>query len=398
MKMIRKLLHGISYTFTILRRKIWKSIAVVFAVAAFAILICVMGSAIQKQEILLEEMYEQFKVNIVIMDKYAARNEDLEMNSIYATLFMNEDSVLYEYIDDVKIRSKGDEKAVIFNQDDIQIGSLNVVGLTYIPDEVEFGVAITIAEGYDQNILTGDRSVCIVPSSICGIGGYVFIKTDDDQEAMKYEVVGTYEQDKEIIFCPYLNYNENLSGTNNNIYRLESSIKDAEQVNIIENILLGYFIEPSITGVTPIGLNEVSLFYEHSFVIPKGNLDEAIDPVKADIRKLKIVEPFIFAFSVAIGFVISMLSIKNRKAEFAVMRSLGASGIYVFFESFFEQAILCIIGTSTGTLISYFAYNGLSISQVNKILIFIACYLSGAMIEAVNIAGIKVMKIMKANE
>lgn len=398
MKMIHKLLYGISYTFTILLRKIWKSLAVILSVAAFAILICVMEATIQKQEILLDAMYEQFKVNIVIMDKYAARNEDLEMNSIYATLFMNEDSVLYEYIDDVKIRSKGDEKATIYDQDEMQIGSLDVVGLTYIPDQAEFGVSITIAEGYDQNILAGDSPVCIVPSGICDIGGYIYIKTDNNDDAVKYEVIGTYEQEKEIIFCPYLSYNENLSDENNNIYSLESSIKDAEQVNAIENILLGYFIEPSITGVTPIGLNEVGLFYGYSFVIPKGNFDEAIDPIKADIKKLKIVEPFIFVFSVAIGFIISMLSIRNRKAEFAVMRSLGASGIYVFFESFIEQAILCVIGTAAGTVISYFAYNGLSLSQANKVFIFIACYLSGAMIEAINIAGIKVMKIMKANE
>jgi hypothetical protein len=51
-----------------------------------------------------------------------------------------------------------------------------------------------------------------------------------------------------------------------------------------------------------------------------------------------------------------------------------------------------------GTLISWIVFNQLSPTQINKIAIFITCYLFGTVIEAIRIACIKVMKIMKANE
>jgi ABC-type antimicrobial peptide transport system permease subunit len=93
-----------------------------------------------------------------------------------------------------------------------------------------------------------------------------------------------------------------------------------------------------------------------------------------------------------------MLSIRNRKAEFAVMRSMGASGGYVFYISFIEQAVLCLIGALIGVLVSLIGFKQLSATQINKVLIFIGCYLAGTAIEALRIASVKVMKIMKAND
>ena len=86
MKFIRIFLHSLSYTFNTLIRKIFKSIAVVICVATFAILICVMDYTIQKQGNLLLDMYEQYKVNIVVLDKFAENKEDLEINNKWLEL------------------------------------------------------------------------------------------------------------------------------------------------------------------------------------------------------------------------------------------------------------------------------------------------------------------------
>jgi ABC-type antimicrobial peptide transport system permease subunit len=343
-------------------------------------------------------MYEQFKINLVIMDKTASYAEDLNMNKKYASLFMDDKNILYRNLDNLKIRSKGEEQISVADEDGEFIASLSVIGLTYLPELSEFNVSVETGNDFESSILMSGRNVCIIPSGISSIGSYIYIKTEKVEESVEYLVIGTYEQEESIFFCPYLNYSELLSVSSNNIYSLESDISNTKAINDIENYLLRYFIQPSIAGVTPIGKNDLDLMYAFSFVIPKGNLEEAIDPIKADIKKLQILEPFIFVFSIAIGFIISMLSIKNRKAEFAVMRSMGASGGYVFYISFIEQAVLCIMGASIGTLISWFSYSQLSDQQLNKIAIFVVCYLLGTIIEAICIASIKVMKIMKANE
>ena len=398
MNILRKFTHSISYTFTILLRRAVKSLAVILSITAFTILICLMEFTIQEQENLLSDMYEQFKINLVIMDKTASYAEDLNMNKKYASLFMDDKNILYRNLDNLKIRSKGEEQISVADEDGEFIASLSVIGLTYLPELSEFNVSVETGNDFESSILMSGRNVCIIPSGISSIGSYIYIKTEKVEESVEYLVIGTYEQEESIFFCPYLNYSELLSVSSNNIYSLESDISNTKAINDIENYLLRYFIQPSIAGVTPIGKNDLDLMYAFSFVIPKGNLEEAIDPIKADIKKLQILEPFIFVFSAAIGFVISMLSIKNRKAEFAVMRSMGASGGYVFYISFIEQAVLCIMGASIGTLISWFSYSQLSDQQLNKIAIFVVCYLLGTIIEAICIASIKVMKIMKANE
>lgn len=398
MNILRKFTHSISYTFTILLRRAVKSLAVILSITAFTILICLMEFTIQEQENLLSDMYEQFKINLVIMDKTASYAEDLNMNKKYASLFMDDKNILYRNLDNLKIRSKGEEQISVADEDGEFIASLSVIGLTYLPELSEFNVSVETGNDFESSILMSGRNVCIIPSGISSIGSYIYIKTEKVEESVEYLVIGTYEQEESIFFCPYLNYSELLSVSSNNIYSLESDIFNTKAINDIENYLLRYFIQPSIAGVTPIGKNDLDLMYAFSFVIPKGNLEEAIDPIKADIKKLQILEPFIFVFSAAIGFVISMLSIKNRKSEFAVMRSMGASGGYVFYISFVEQTVLCIIGTMLGTLISWVAFSQLSSTQINKIAIFIVCYLFGTAIEAIRISCIKVMKIMKANE
>jgi cell division protein FtsX len=398
MNILRKFTHSISYTFTILLRRAVKSLAVILSITAFTILICLMEFTIQEQENLLSDMYEQFKINLVIMDKTASYAEDLNMNKKYASLFMDDKNILYRNLDNLKIRSKGEEQISVADEDGEFIASLSVIGLTYLPELSEFNVSVETGNDFESSILMSGRNVCIIPSGISSIGSYIYIKTEKVEESVEYLVIGTYEQEESIFFCPYLNYSELLSVSSNNIYSLESDISNTKAINDIENYLLRYFIQPSIAGVTPIGKNDLDIMYAFSFVIPKGNLEEAIDPIKADIKKLQILEPFIFVFSIAIGFIISMLSIKNRKAEFAVMRSMGASGGYVFYISFIEQAVLCIMGASIGTLISWFSYSQLSDQQLNKIAIFVVCYLLGTIIEAICIASIKVMKIMKANE
>ncbi|OQB53420.1 MAG: FtsX-like permease family protein [Firmicutes bacterium ADurb.Bin146] len=396
--MLRKITHSISYTFTILFRKPIKSLAVILSITAFTVLICLMEFTIQKQEDLLSDMYEQFKINLVIMDKSASYSEDLSMNKKYASLFMDKENVLFENLSNLKIRSKGEEEITVTDEYGDYITSLNVIGLTYLPDTSEFDVTTEMGIDYDNSMLMSGRNVCIVPNRISSIGSYVYIKSEKVEELVEYLVIGTYEQEDIIFFCPYLNYSELLASSSNNIYSIESDISNTKAINDIEIFLLKYFIEPSIAGVTPVGTNELGLQYAFSFVIPKGNLEEAIDPIKADIKKLQILEPFVFVFSIAIGFIISMLSIKNRKAEFAVMRSIGASGKYVFYISFIEQAVLCIIGASIGALISWLSYSQLSDQQLNKIMIFVACYLLGTIIEAISIASLKVMRIMKASE
>jgi ABC-type lipoprotein export system ATPase subunit len=95
---------------------------------------------------------------------------------------------------------------------------------------------------------------------------------------------------------------------------------------------------------------------------------------------LEKVKPIIFILSASIGFIACMLFIRNRKPEFANMRSLGTSKGLVFTEAFFEQSLFGITGTLIGIGI-YFILHGSGAKFIAQdILIFIACYLAGAIV------------------
>ena len=396
--LLRRIAHSLSYTFTILIRKAVKSIAVVLSIAAFTVLICLLEFTIHKQEQLLDKLYKKFDIDIIIMDSAGAYPDNLELDRLYASVFMNENNILGKNTDNLKIRSSGKETISVTNEYGEVITEISVVGLTYLPDMAEFNVSVYVGNKFDKSVLMSGSRVCIVPGRMKGLGDCIYIKTEKVEEPIEYLVIGTYDETEDIFFCPYLNYSELLTSSVNNIYSLKCEITDTKALEELETFLMNYFTKPTIAGITPRGLNALDLKYTHSFVMPKGNFEEATDPIKADILKLKILEPFVFVFSVAIGFVISMLSIRNRKAEFAVMRSMGASGAYVFYISFIEQAVLCLIGALIGVLVSLIGFKQLSATQINKVLIFIGCYLAGTAIEALRIASVKVMKIMKAND
>ncbi|HOD93440.1 MAG TPA: hypothetical protein PL054_06165 [Clostridia bacterium] len=129
-----------------------------------------------------------------------------------------------------------------------------------------------------------------------------------------------------------------------------------------------------------------------------NQLVQTITPLRKNISMLEKVKPIIFILSAVIGFIACMLFIRNRKPEFANMRSLGTSKGLVFTEAFFEQSLFGVIGTLIGIGI-YFLIHGTGALFIAKdILIFIACYLAGATVAVINITRINVMKIMKSNE
>jgi ABC-type antimicrobial peptide transport system permease subunit len=80
------------------------------------------------------------------------------------------------------------------------------------------------------------------------------------------------------------------------------------------------------------------------------------------------------------------------------MRSLGTGKATVFFEAFFEQLVLSIIGILLGIGVFFILYQSDTVLVLWKVLVFFACYMFGTAISVLNIAMLNVMKIMKANE
>ena len=396
-------LYIMKYGMTNILRNMPKSIALIAAALVLTISICIIGQTIFIQRQSLESVYTQYSINVSIMDEFCIDATNLRIPSKYYDIISQNQYDIMEYIRDIKVRStesRGMRYAFDLNGEEQLKGA--VTGLTYLPADDEFGYSFGMLSGYSESVLLGSEAVCIVPNTMLEKmtrqKEIIFLRQSEFSEFVEYKIVGTHEGKSNDIYCSFESFNENLSRDEYNIYSFGFSLSNAKYNENIAKILIKYFIEPSISGAVTRKVNELKLPFRYAYVMPKGNLDDVIKPIESDIQKLMIVEPFLFILSVATGFVVSLLSTKNRKAEFAIMRSLGTGKAMVFFEAFFEQFILSLIGILLGIGVFFVIYQSDTVLVLWKVLIFFACYMFGTAISVLNIAMINVMKIMKSNE
>ncbi len=396
-------LYIMKYGITSIVRNMPKSIALISAALVLTISICIISQTIFIQRQSLESVYAKYSINVSIMDEFCIDSTNLRMPSKYYDIISHNLYDIKDYVTDIKVRSmesRGIRYAFDLNSEEQPAGS--VIGLTYLPTESEFEYSFSMLSGYSDTVLLDSEPVCIVPSVMLEKLNEqkvtIFLRQGEYSEFVEYKIVGTHEGKSNDIYCSFSSFYENLSRDEYGIYSFGFSLQNAKYNENVAEILKKYFIEPSISGAVTRILNELKLPFRYAYVMPKGNLDDVIKPIESDIQKLMIVEPFLFILSVATGFVVSLLSTKNRKAEFAIMRSLGTGKAMVFFEAFFEQFILSLIGILLGIGVFFLIYQSDTVLVLWKVLIFFACYMLGTAISVLNIAMINVMKIMKANE
>jgi len=113
---------------------------------------------------------------------------------------------------------------------------------------------------------------------------------------------------------------------------------------------------------------------------------ETLEPLRQNIIVVDVATPFIFILSIAVGFLTSVLLTRRRKAEFAIMRSIGVSKRVVFSGALAEQALLSITGATLGFVFTAAVWGYTSLTRPA---IFLACYLLGAFFAATGAAGTK---------
>jgi len=119
---------------------------------------------------------------------------------------------------------------------------------------------------------------------------------------------------------------------------------------------------------------------------------ETIEPLRQNIIVVDVATPFIYALSIAIGFLTSVLLTRRRKAEFAIMRSIGVNKWVIFISALAEQALLSITGVALGIGFVALAWGYVSLERPA---VFLACYLFGALFAAAGAAGTNVMKVLR---
>ncbi len=301
----------------------------------------------------------------------------------------------------------------------IQHGS-DMMGANDIRTTPEFyyadSIVMSFMDGYDETIITtpyadNTLSPCLLPSSFMvnegiSFGDTIRVVTDEEirnpdnrEEVLFLEynlfVVGSYEKQgaEDTIYTPLSLFvdtgliwgeGEAASGAPKSTFISGYSVSDEDAEILLSTILHSATFSLSDSHNLEIFKNYLA-DYGYSQVQEVGRVrkfivlkdaafNNSVASVKQQIRYIDTLYPVLYALVGIIAIAVSYLLVVSRKQEFATMRGLGAKRIRTFLSFFYEQSILCFIGTAIGLAVWMLIWGAPIKSHLVLIAGFLACY------------------------
>ena len=252
-------------------------------------------------------------------------------------------------------------------------------------------------DGYEESCLAGEERICIIPES----WGYelgdtiplLSIITLDKSEVegiMRVKVVATYpgkitslsaamplkamEQLAEDATAAHKQAGNHYTWILN-LKDVFFTVKDNQQLEEVKALLQ----KLRRNDMLQIRLDDKTL-------------KETVKPIESNLAQLEGSFVFFFVMIAAIGFFISFLLARGRKAEYAVMRLLGESGVRITLKALFEQFVLCLVGVTIGAVIERNSFDAIICGVI------LLCYTVGAAAAVILNVGVDVMDILRDKE
>jgi hypothetical protein len=432
-----------------LRREGAKSLSVPLIALVLVVLINLLGGIRVWLEDLYDDTMENFPIVAVVSNLFGDNTDDLQIDLRYINMFIDPDVSLSlaEHTGEISLRRTLEIFSILGH-----ISEISLTGITGInSDEFlssEYGVEIKFFEGYDEGIFLSEELVGIVSEDLFSlvregilvimseeklpdevIEEPVFPELEEGQsiwidymngqpfysiyyrvhgvgvlEPFFPEYVTTVVEGKTVIVEKELTVIGTVTGAvYNTVYipfwalsRVAEEIDDSFVYSELLNVTLKNNSEMSgfkeLAGLTFSRTTPLGSTRPFAITVYDSEFYETLEPLRQNIIVVDIATPFIYILSIAIGFLTSVLLTRRRKAEFAIMRSIGVSKWVVFISALTEQATLSFAGAAAG-----FAFVALvwDYASLTRPAIFLACYLIGAVFAAFGAAGTNVMKVLR---
>ena len=128
-------------------------------------------------------------------------------------------------------------------------------------------------------------------------------------------------------------------------------------------------------GVSPVGVLGDA---RTCFVIDDKELVQTVDNIQNNISFMIMLRYALFLLVVFIGFISAFMTMRTRKTEIAIIRSLGTGKIRTFFMFFLEYAAIGLGGVAIALVILYLNMGSQIVGQLVFILIFYLSFLIGS--------------------
>jgi len=297
-------------------------------------------------------------------------------------------------------------KSVLYYSQEIHVTSeLPIIGAlagisafeAYDSQTPESGVEAVFFNDYDESILRTDEYVCVVSEDVLdwAQNGALTLMVRSRAGAIanpteaRLKVVGTVSgAGRGLVFTPFTTVSEiayESDGQHPQTELLRATISDNRELSEFKQAAMRTF-------------REVGTYFNRKVFSMVIYDQEFYDKTEAQMQTMffiSIATPAIYVISTGIGFSASTLITRRRKSEFAIMRSIGVNRLGIFSGALLEQLVLCAFGVAVGAAVFALIMNFVFIE---RLLIFLGCYMLGAVVSSVRAAGTDVLSLLRDKE
>jgi len=424
-----------------LRRDGVKSLSVPLVAFILVLLINLLGAVREQLSTEYEDMMENFPILARLSDHSGTNLDELNITESFMNIFVDpaHPLSLYEFTSSIALRRTleiveiGGEAANAQADADIaaetpedgpividadtdwgaELGEISddgviseIWGITNVsmlyPMMEEHEFSITFFDGYDESLFGLDEIAFVISEhlldfvydnyleiSFRSVNPGVAVAALIDTVDTAIRVVGTVSgvEDNLVIgsFSAVTEMGNESDGLQAYSELLHMTVAENSELSRLKSMATNSFapVRPVLSS-----LRFSMTIYDSEFI-------EMLEPLRQNIILIDVATPFIFIISVAVGFLTSTLLTRQRMSEYAIMRSVGVRRYGIFFGALIEQASLSAVGAGIGFAFVLFTWDYMSYERP---LIFLGCYVLGALFSASKAAGTDVMAILRNRE
>ncbi len=356
----------LQYLYKRLRRAPAMAVGVVFfSLALMAVLRGVDASAARQQRN-FEQARRGISVAVTVTNLSGSRADGLEAPAWVASTFLGGSDVgngFRDYLTDVRVQASR-------RIDNWQaLGLERLSGITALGAEKGLeGMRITWLAGWDESLFSGEEALCLVPEGYTQDwdaetpGQQILAQFENtvrpaDFPATRYTcsvcltVAGTYSAEKQgTVYCPYSILAQVFRQLKEpgNVGNVSAVLADNTALEALISQRSKWFAAPDPSGARTRWVGGRLSHYPYALDINDQLLRRVTETLERNMLVNRICRTLVFLLSAAAGIFLGWLTIRQRKREIGLLRTLGTPNDAIFRGFFLEQLGCLALGIVLG--------------------------------------------------
>ena len=375
------------YTIKVMLRNFSLSFLLILLPLILMLIIGVYQQLISTQQTRINDINNSIPISITLTDFYSAQSDRLFIPNNSMSLFTNDTSQLYNYIEDVRLKRTIEvvliEDAELINDD----GTVRLIGLTFLDADrslaPENGVVIELSDLFDESIFRGNEELCLLTDDILRmygkeIGDMIWLGARSTFQSewneptvvsRQFKIAGVIYGKNKSIYCPWIVLNDIASESDISGYMYSESMS----AKLADNHLLENFRELASNYFYIEMTSDISQKFTFSLTIDDNIYLESLKKATRDYRLLTYLKPVLFLLAGGLAVITAFLYTKDKPKEIKTMRSLGIKPSLATLAITLGFLIPTIFGITVGVIICI-ALKWINVIDITVITGIIAIY------------------------